>query len=201
MSRLTMSAFILLVLPQGSALAQTCFRGHPAPQCRLVVLNEVGYAHRLNGTTFSYGGRPQVHYLALELGLLRNRSPRWAIGATIGANALVDYQFELRPTLQGRLRYWANPVVGIDLSAGPLVGEAASDTAIDSPRPHRLGLISELGLSFGDRVKLLTQVEYLRDAQDRDVGIWLGGRLGSAPAMWASLATGVLLGVGCALAC
>ena len=191
----------LLLLPGAECFAQTCFRGHPAPRCRLIVVNEIGYAHRLNAGTTTTGGKPQVHYLEVELGILRNLSPRWAVGPMLGANALVDYAFEVRPTLQGRLRYWATPNLGVELSAGPMLGQAASDSSIGAIREHRLGVTSQFGLSFGDRLRLLTQVEYLPDAQDRDVAVYLGGRLGSAPAIWASLATGVLLGISCALAC
>jgi hypothetical protein len=201
MARVMISALVLLVLAHANGLAQTCFRGHPAPRCRVVILNEVGYAYRVNADTLSTGGRPQVHYLGVDLGMLRNLSPRWAVGPVVGANALVDYAFEVRPTLQGRVRYWATPTLGVDFSTGLMLGQAAADAAIGAPRNHRLGVTSELGVSFADRLKILTQLEYLQDAQDRDISVYLGGRLGSAPALWATLATGVLLGLGCALEC
>jgi hypothetical protein len=201
MGRLMISVFLLLALPPVSGFARTCFRGRPAPGCRLVITNEVGYAHRLNTGSLTTGGRPQVQYLGAEFGILRNISPRWALGPTLGANALVDYAFEVRPTLQGRIRYWATPRLGVDLSAGPMLAQAASDSTIGAPRRRRIGITSQVALSFGDRLKILTQLEYLRDAQDQDIGVYPGGRLGSAPALWASIATGVLLRVGCALAC
>jgi hypothetical protein len=188
-----------LLLPIALAVqtlsAQTCFPGRPLPGCRSFPITEIGYAHRLDKAPSATGGDPQVHYLNGEVGWMFNRSPRLAIGGTAFAGALVDYAFEFRPGVKGRVRYWIDPRTGFDLGAGAVLGRTPVSRTPNSAEEHRLGGAGHVGLSFHDAALLLLEVEYLPNPVDRDFAGYVGARFGSKPAMWTAVIIGPALGV------
>jgi len=180
--------------------AQTCFPGRPLPACRSFPITELGYAHRLDKTPLVTGGDPQVHYFNSEVGWMFNRSPRLAIGGAFFAGALVDYAFEFRPGVKGRVRYWINDRTGLDVGAGVVVGRTPADRTIGAPDEHRLGVAGHVGLSFHDAALLILHVEHLPNPADRNMVGYLGARVGSKPGAWTALIVGPLLGLGALLA-
>jgi hypothetical protein len=182
----------------GSGAAQTCFTGRPLPKCHDFTLLELGYAHRLGGGPLLTGGSPQVHYLNGELGWMVNRSPRLAVGGSLYLGALVDYAFELRPGLKGRVRYWLGERTALDAGVGPILGRSPGDLSLSGAQRRRLGGTAHLGLSLHDALHLTLQAEYLPNPVDRDLVGYVGARLGSKPALWSGLIAGSLLGLGAA---
>lgn len=196
----SIAALLLLctMAPVQSGQAQTCFRGRPLPACRSFALLELGYAHRLGAPSMVTGGSPQVHYLNGEVGWMVGRSPRLSIGGTFFAGALVDYEFELRPGLKARARYWLGDRTGVDLGVGVMLGRVPADSTSWSPTERRPGATAHLGLSLNDALHFTMLGEYLPNPVDRDLVGYAGVRLGSKPALWSGLIVGSLLGLGAA---
>ena len=197
--RRAMSLVGLAVVASASLEAQTCLRGAPLPKCRSFVVFEIGYSHRINAVTLAEGGSPQVHYLSGDVGWLRNVSPRLAGGASLFSGALVDFAFQYRPGLKLRARYWLNSEQSLDVGAGPFLGRARA-TSLDN-EVTRVGFTSHVAFTASPAFMVLTQLELLSNPVDRTASWYLGVRLGDKPAVLASAATGVALGVACALMC
>ena len=198
----TTSIAVLLLLctvtPVQAGHAQTCFRGRPLPACRSFALLELGYAHRLGAAPTATGGSPQVHYLNGELGWMFNRSPRLSIGGTLFAGGLVDYDFELRPGLKARARYWLGDRTALDVGAGLVLGRVPVESALWIRTERRAGATAHLGLSLNEALHLTALAEYLPNPVERDFVGYVGARLGSKPALWSALIVGPLLGLGAA---
>jgi hypothetical protein len=197
--RSTTSVAVLLLLytlaPLQAGHTQTCFRGRPVPACRSFAVLELGYAHRLGAAPTATGGSPQVHYLNGEIGWMFSRSPRLSVGGTFFAGALVDYDFELRPGLKARARYWLGDHTALDLGAGVMLGRVPAASAMWSPTERRPGATAHLGLSLDEALHLTVLTEYLPNPVDRDLVGYVGARLGSKPALWSALIAGSLLGL------
>jgi hypothetical protein len=175
---------MLLALPRAAA-AQLCFRGQPLPHCTRFFVTSLGYSTRLNG-----GPGAQQHYLSGDVGMMTNQSERTAVGATLLAGALVDYDFQLRFGVKPRLRRWLGRRTSVELGAGPLITTGTGT---------RIGLTSDLALNLADQLSLVTQWELLGNPNAPDLGWYLGARLGAKPAVWSGLIVGALLGIGAAL--
>jgi hypothetical protein len=180
--------------------AQTCFPGRPLPRCHSFPVTEIGYSHRLDNTTLATGGDPQVHYFNGEIGWMFNRTPRLALGGTFFVGALVDYDFQLRPGLDARLRYWVNDRTGLDVGAGLFRGRTLVSDGIDFSQRHRIGAAGHLGLSLHDAALFVLRLEYLRSSIDRDLTGYLGARFGSKPAAWTTVIVAPILGLGALIA-
>lgn len=179
------SLFALFCASVGRLDGQTCFRGQPLPNCKVFFITEVGYTHKLTAgrPEGSFGSDDAVHYVGGELGLMVNRG-RFALGGTGffgGLGGTGDLGGALRGGVKGRVRRWLDDSAALDVGAGPMItGE------------NELGFSSHLALSIEDRILMLTQFEVVGGESD----VYFGMRLGSKPAVWASLAAGALLGVG-----
>jgi hypothetical protein len=180
----------------GTLSAQTCFPGRPLPSCHSFPVTEIGYAHRLDKTTMINGGSPQVHYFNGEIGWMVNQSPRLALGGTFFLGALVDYDFQLRPGLNGRMRYWLNDRTGLDAGAGLFRGRSWKVSDLDYVQVRRIGASGHVGLSFHDAALLILRLEYLRNSLDRDLTGYLRARFGSKPAAWTSVIVAPILALG-----
>jgi len=191
---------IALLVRSHLLAAQSCFPGRPLPSCQSFPVTEIGYSHRLDNTTLSTGGSPQVHYFNAEVGWMFNRSSRLALGGALYAGALVDYDFQLRPGIKGRARYWLGDQTALDFGAGLMRGRTPVIGEIDVSQKHKIGGTGHLGISFHDAALLIAQFEYLPNPVDRDLTAYLGARFGSKPAAWTSLIVGPLLGLGALIA-
>jgi hypothetical protein len=194
--RVVLALLAILVLAR-TAGAQSCFPGRPLPACRSFAVLELGYAHRLGGGPTLAGGTPQVHYLNGELGWMVNRTRTFAVGGSLFLGALVDYDFELRPGLMGRARYWLGERTALDAGLGTVLGRTPAERTDEGPA-RRLGIAALLGLSLHDALHLTAQAEYLPNPVDRDLVGYVGARLGAKPALWSGLIVGALLGIGAA---
>ena len=183
-----LAALTALALLPAPAEAQTCMRGRPAPLCRSFAVTELGYSYRLGLGASPDAGEQQDHYLNGDFGWMWNRSPRTAIGGTLFAGALVDFAFSMRVGAKARVRRWLGEGVGLDLSAGPVVGSASPSSGTV------LGLTSHVGLTLEDRLVLLAGLDVLPDPTGPDAVWSVGARLGSRPALWGGGLAMVLLG-------
>lgn len=178
-----------------------CFRGRPAPACDRFVLTEIGYYRRAAGSSSTFvvpgsggDGKPDFSYtqrdidtqLAWEFGLMANRGPRTAVGATL-LLGVGDGGADVG--IKGRYRRWLGTDgvsldVGSGLFGGTLNGQRGSANGI--------GVTGDVALNAADYGAVVARLDLMR-ADDRTATALYGGvRLGSKPA----LAAMGLLGVG-----
>ena len=177
-----------------------CYRGRPAPKCQRFVVTEVGYYARVastgqtftlsspNGdgppTTYSYTNRDMGSQLTWEAGMMANRGPRAALGATLLLGAGTGGG---NVGLKGRYRRWLTPDgMALDVGAGVISGSAYSAGARDVTGT---GLTGDVALNAADYGAVVLRVDMLRVDGRNTSAIFGGVRLGSRPAL---LGTGAL---------
>src|SRR6059036_2886934 len=85
-----------------------------------------------------------------------------------------------------RYRRWLGPATALDLSAGVLFK--------GSGRFRAPGFVAQAGITAGDYVGFVTQLEYFRTDQGRrDLGAYAGVRFGALPGIIAGLLLPVLI--------
>lgn len=176
-----------------------CYRGRPAPQCRRFVITELGYYARAAGSEFHYterytgpNGEPVENsfsdhdmssQLTWEVGMMANRGPRSALGATL-LLGVGDGGGDVG--LKGRYRRWlSNDGVALDVGVGVIRGSLnePGGTAV------RGGVTADVALNAADYGAIVVRADMLR-AEGRTASALYGGvRLGSKPAL---LGTGAL---------
>lgn len=207
--RLVLQGILLLAAPwsparlsaQDSARAapKLCYRGRPAPLCHRFVITEVGYYGRAAGSseTYTYGSTTgdgtQQEYsftqndigsqLSFEVGLMANRGPRTALGATLllgGGTGGADVG------LKGRYRRWLSPDgIAVDVGLGVVSGgmSARSGNATGN------GVTADVALNAADYGAIVLRMDALRVSGRSASAVYGGVRLGSRPAL---IGTGVL---------
>jgi hypothetical protein len=124
----TMTRLLMLILVAGTpapapgttpagdssapAAPRACFRGRPLPRCRSFWITEAEGGLRLAGPAAASGDLDAR--LGIELGWMRNLSPRTAIGGGLAAGWDGVEFLSLRP----RYRRWLTPVLALDVSPG-----------------------------------------------------------------------------------
>lgn len=190
---LAVASFLLPVLPSiviaQEPVREWSLQPRPLPETKTFMLTE-----------FAAGISPEViglqdrvwgpNYLATwDLGLMRNVSPRFALGGSLGitqGNNTEEFSIALKP----RLRYWATPRVPIDLSPGIVILDNA-----DEYDPNARFLI-DATVSYRDWVGitgrlLTTHIEYPinlpneppRTTEFDKTEFYMGLRLGSYPGL------------------
>lgn len=159
-----LTAVLLLVLPAAGAAQSLCFRGQPRPACRTFLLTESG-----GNLLVSPQSLFRTHKAQLEVGVMRNRGLRSALGATVFAETNLDDETYIG--VKPRYRRWLSRNVALDMSAGPRY-----DTQFGS-----LGGVVQAGVSFGDWISFTTQLELgpNRLTQTRGATMQIGARFGS----------------------
>jgi len=180
-----------------------CYRGRPAPSCKRFVLTELGYYARAAGTStttsstygdglpgsYSFTERDMTNQLTWEVGMMANRGPRTALGATLllglgngGGNG----------GIKGRYRRWlGDDGLALDLGAGVISGTVARDDWSDGG----LGLTGDVALNAADYGSVVLRVDVARYQERTASAVYGGVRLGSKPALagTALLALGLVL--------
>ena len=202
---LVMGAF----LASSSLFAQPCLTTKPAPACRSCFITEFGYAYKItsplkrraietigNSVTNAYewevGGR---HYLTSELGYLRNLNAQYGLGFTHFTRW--DIGNNLRGGMKLRMRRWLNQKISLDLSGGTILW------GIDDSELKRSTFIGSASVSFSDWEAVSVHIEVLEtqpydyvypsgtdgmlyrssSPRRRNVGVYLGYKLSSAPGL------------------
>jgi hypothetical protein len=121
---------VLTVAPMGLGAqsgAALCFRPRPLPACRMFVITEALYFHRLApgevADSFGDGGATFMrHNLQAETGVLRNLNARYAVGLTVAGG--YDWGLEsTRLALKVRARRWIGQHSSVEIAAaGALAG-------------------------------------------------------------------------------
>lgn len=164
-----------------------CLATQPLPECRTFWLTEVGYYRPVIGTgstqrnqTAGIGGPGLAKYYSWELGRMSNRSRRTAVGGTF----LIG--MEGRFGLKGRYRRWMPNRGFVDVSAGAL------RAMIHLPAPQfdtpGYGITGDVALGWRDWAAITVRADALRGGGRTAGAVYGGVRLGSYPAIAATMA-------------
>jgi hypothetical protein len=166
------------------------FRGRPLPIKKGFPLIQAGVLGRLNDR-----GQEATEAFAMDLGGMKNLSPRHALGMTLGLVADTDYT---RIGLKPRYRRWLGRTFSLDVAPGiflPIDAETG-------PNHHSPGFVGELSLSAGDWVSLTGLVEVVEKERpvysdeipagsDTQTSYYLGAKAGGE----AGIVTAILMGL------
>jgi hypothetical protein len=213
MTRLWMTIPLTAMMLMSTALAgedapsPLRFRGAPLSRCENFMITEWGLG------SYVVGGPEdsETWHMAVEMGMMHNRSPRSAIGMTFFAG--FDDEGN-REGLKARYRRWLAGKSGkpgpmsVELSAGLFFGGSSSYDQVVGPAVDEYGhplwrvryiqypspMVS-VGLNAGDWISFVSQLEWIRLDRGESELAWTAGlRLGS----YAGLIGGV--GIGCVAA-
>jgi len=111
----TLTAILLSAasLAPESTSAQTCFRGRPAPTCGSFFVTEAE-----GGLAVPLSGGGTAVRVGVDVGFLRNVSPRSAFGATVAGGAYLNGNESAFVSLRPRYRYWLSPTTSLDVGPG-----------------------------------------------------------------------------------
>jgi hypothetical protein len=167
-----------------AAMAQTCFRGHPAPRCEAFTILEFTGAIRLYGKSGPSDQSDAFFYWSG--GLLVNAGSASAVGGAFKLTADSDGH-RYGPTF--RYRRWLGPGSSLDLAPGLYLGGQDNFVTLRFPSPTM-----DVALNYGDRIGVAVGLDVLRT---REIGTdWqahMGLRFGTWLAPIATVALGVLL--------
>jgi hypothetical protein len=177
-----------------------CFRGRPEPHCQRFVLTEVGYYAHAAGSrqtftnsvtlddgsqhTYSRTENDVGSHLAFELGLMANRGPRAALGATL----LLEVGHGGPDVgIKGRYRRWLTPNgTALDVGAGVISGSSYQGGGGDA---NGHGVTADVALNASDYGAIVLRMDALRVGGRTTSAVYGGVRLGSLPAL---IGTGIL---------
>lgn len=184
-----------------------CWQGRPMESCRSFLLAEGGAHTLLAGSRyrrigFGYGNRGVTRkphltgHVNWEAGVMINRSPAHAVGATVLVGADAN---GLRLGAKGRYRRWMGREAALDLGAGVLAAQQSAPfegADVNNPGNRHVwagGLTGDAALGLTDWASLSVRGDLLLDAQGSPShGVYAGLRLGTRPAAVASVAPLVL---------
>jgi hypothetical protein len=192
-------ACFLIIQPFTPTQAQFCFKPKPLPTCKTFPITEIGIHYRLTPSPLiSHDYKPskrqqRTFYVTIDLGIMRNISKRYALGAThlLG----VDSELKFRSGLKPRLRRWLGKKMSIDLSPGIILW----DTRDDFTTP---GFTGSIDLNIKEWFALSVMFEYMRSRQEEhstyyrgsenDAGLYFGMKTGSYSGLIANSAAVVI---------
>lgn len=211
---LRLLALTAALLPAGRAQGQVeqprpardfCWAGRPAESCGSFLIAEGG-AHLLLGGSrytrneYNHRGVTRSRHLAghlnWEIGVLVNRGPETAVGATVLVGADPN---GLRLGVKGRYRRWMGRHAALDLGAGVMGGRRAApfegpDAGREGNRHVVVGgLTGDAALGLTDWASLSVRGDLVVDGDGTPAhGVYGGLRLGTRPAAVATVAPFVL---------
>lgn len=180
------------------ARTEFCFYPRSLPACQWFLITEAGYAVPLartappDGVPTTARSNPNGA-LALELGIMRNLTARWAAGATL---SFLDLDAdESRAAIRARLRRWLSPAVTAELAPGLIV--EANDVLSDYPfAPALPGWSLQANLGYRDIALITAQVDVVRAGPETVADLLAGVRAGSGAGAAGLIALGVITVIG-----
>lgn len=139
---------IFTALPTSAQTSQRNFSFTPRPldQTKTFTITEFSLGRRFGDYTLGDDNRSESEGLAgWELGLMRNVSERWAIGAAVFLNA-DDWRTQIG--IKPRLRYWLGQRSSFDLAAGPILKTYGEDHLTHTGISSHLGYNANSWLGF-----------------------------------------------------
>jgi hypothetical protein len=167
----------------GPAVAQTCFRGRPTPECRWFWITESGARWPLTHPSAS----DARHEFLWSFGVMKNVGRRSAAGMAFQFSTDYAEEGTYRLSLKPRYRLWLSPIA-LDLSAGPVLLGSGD-------RPFGLhGVSAHAALNYRDVVALTAGVDtHRRNLTGRTADASVGFRFGSFPGVVFGIVTPLVL--------
>ena len=125
------------------------FRGRPYPERTRFYLLQAGIMARLDSHEEDQAGA----VFGMDLGTMKNRSPKVALGGSLGFVTDEDYA---RVAIKPRIRRWLSRTVSIDFAPGVFL---PIDMGGSSVEHGSVGFVGETSLILGDWAALTGQVE------------------------------------------
>ncbi|HEX6368307.1 MAG TPA: hypothetical protein VF006_05210 [Longimicrobium sp.] len=173
-----------------------CWTGRPAESCRTFLVAEGGAYTAVASTRYTRRGFDRrvtrsMHltgHAGWEVGMMRNVSPRDAVGAAVLAGGDANGE---RIALKGRYRRWTGRSSAMDVGAGVMFARRAEPHP-DPDTPGNLhvpvaGLTGDVSLGLTDWVGVSVRGDLLYDQDGRPAtGVYGGLKLGTRPALVAT---------------
>ena len=174
MKKVVVSMIVLayIAVLSENSYAQLCWRGKPAPECRIFFITEFGGVLPISGNNAG----AQIQRLNWELGGLLNFNKRNAAGAAFYFS--LSKNSELYGGGKLRYRFWLNRSFSLDFGAGLMwrLNYIKSGT----------NYTGHLGLNYRDIVSFIVQIDVLEDTITSlgiKTGSWIGTAAGTAAAV------------------
>jgi hypothetical protein len=150
--RLVLIIIALMMSTAPPANAQTSLRNfsftpRPLDQTKTFTITEFSLGPRFGNYTLGDDKRSESEGLtSWELGLMRNVSERWAVGAAVFLNA---DEWRTQVGIKPRVRYWLGQRSSLDLAAGPILKTYGEDQLTHIGISSHLGYNANSWLGFG----------------------------------------------------
>jgi hypothetical protein len=181
-----------------------CWAGRPAESCRTFLIAEGGAYMAVASTRYTRRGfdgavTRSMHltgHAGWEVGMMRNVSPRDAVGAAVLAGGDANGE---RIALKGRYRRWMSRSEALDVGAGLMFARRAEPYA-DAATPGNLhvpvmGFTGDVAWGLTDWAGVSVRGDLLYDTNGKPATAMYGGlKLGTRPALVAT-ALPLVLGV------
>lgn len=175
-----------------------CWRGNSLAKCKSFLITEFGTYYRLASLKPTRSIEDAL-YATIDLGWMKNISPKYAVGGTFFAGADEDIW---RLGIRARVRRWLKPNLSLDFAPGVILAGAQKEE-------NYPGFSGHLGLNLGDWVSAVTEVDvipiervvsapppnYFKFKKDTEVAWYAGVKLGSYPGTVAVVSLGVAAAV------
>lgn len=161
---------IALSANASSGIAQPCFRYNQKDICTSYPITDFIVSAPLAGAN----GAPARHLdLATNVGWLFNVHEKTAIGPAFFFSAYLNGGWNSQVGAQGRVRYWINPNVHLDISPGVIIH--------DNPYPDGFaGYMGEISIGYRDWIGIAARLDRVKVyPRGRDTIFQVGVKLGS----------------------
>ncbi len=173
------------VTAEAAASGHACYHPRPSPACRSYWVTEFGGAWYEVQPRGSPDDRKFM--FAWELGWMRNRSAREAVG---GSLFFATNDQAMRGGVRARYRRWLADGLAVDVAPGLIVFQANDDYVVRTrPGASVLG-----GVSFGDVIGLTGEVESTGGGVRMLYGVRVGSYAGAATGLALPVFIAALLG-------
>jgi hypothetical protein len=125
------------------------FRGRPYPERTRFHVLQAGVMGRVDSHEEDEAGA----VVTIDLGTMKNRSPKIALGGSVGIVADEDY---VRLALKPRVRRWLSRDVSIDFAPGIFLPIDRNESSVEH---GSIGFMGEASMVLGDWVTMTGQVE------------------------------------------
>lgn len=149
--RIVLIIAALAIFTASPSVAQTSHRNfsftpRPLDQTKSFTITEFSLGRRFGDYTLGNDNRSESEGLAAwELGLMRNVSERWAVGAAVFLNA-DDWRTQIG--IKPRVRYWLGQRSSLDIAAGPILKTYGEDQLTHTGISSHLGYNANSWLGF-----------------------------------------------------
>lgn len=172
---------------KSTSCREFCFKGAPAPSCRMFAIVEAGLTYPISQPDFI--GNENRPCLTIDIGLMRNVGKRSALGLTAYFSA---HESTVRQGIRVRYRHWLGHRLALDISPVGLFAGKTEDVDRRST-----GFISSVALNVSDLMAVtigLVAERYSSEYYDNSSAKWKSIHT-SGTSLYAGLTGGTYAGI------